>query len=170
MSNSIDEQRTTFLNVDLDIISKSRLEPLVAAFGKKVSVLYVGPEGSLHGAHLELGGPRFAKSADMAIRALAALVRQLPRKVRRLWNHARVKDFNIGIQAGYKPHSSVFPLNVETISAVARLGARVVVTVYSPLEVSKTEVRPENVNKGVQAAQQRVLTASHHQPKRAARS
>src|SRR5262245_58032767 len=169
MPNSIDEEKTTFLNVDLDIISKSRLEPLVAAFGKKVSVLYVGPERSFQVAHLELGGPRFAKSADMAIRALAALVRQLPRKVRRLWNHARVKDFNIGIQAGYKPHSTVFPLNVETISAVARLGARVVVTVYSPLEVSKTEVRPENVNKDVQAAQ-RVLTASRQQRKRAARS
>jgi hypothetical protein len=168
MSNSIDEERTTFLNVDLDIISKSRLEPLVAAFGKKVSVLYVGPERSLYGAHLELGGPRFPKSADMAIRALAALVRQLPRKVRRLWNHARVKDFNIGIQGGYRPHCSVFPLNVETINAVARLGARVVVTVYSPLEVSKTEVRPEDANRGVQAAQQRVSTASRRRPKRSA--
>ena len=78
MSNSIDEERTTFLNVDLDIISKSRLEPLVAAFGKKVSVLYVGPEHSLHSAHLELGGPRFPKSADMATRTLAVLVRRAP--------------------------------------------------------------------------------------------
>ena len=169
MSNSIDEERTTFLNVDLDIISKSRLEPLVAAFGKKVSVLYVGPERSLNGAHLELGGPRFSKSADMAIRTLAALVGQLPRKVRRVWNHAHVKDFNIGIQGGYKPHSSVFPLNVKTINAVARLGARIVVTVYSPLEVSKTEVRPGNARKGDQTAQQRVSTASRHHPKRSAR-
>src|SRR5262245_47171735 len=170
MPNSIDEEKTTFLNVDLDIISKSRLEPLVAAFGKGVSVLYVGPERSLYGAHLELGGPSFSKSADMAIGALAALVGQLPRKVRRLWNHERVKDFNIGIQGGYKPHSSVFPLNVKTINAVARLGARIVVTVYSPLEVSRTEVRPENANKSVQAAQKSVSTASRHHPKRAARS
>jgi hypothetical protein len=56
MVNSIDEEETTLLNVDLDIISKSRLEPLVAAFGSKVSVLYVGPERSRYGAHLELGG------------------------------------------------------------------------------------------------------------------
>jgi len=53
MSNSIDEERTTFLNVDLDIISKSRLEPLVAAFGKKVSDLSSIPIKYVYGSRLD---------------------------------------------------------------------------------------------------------------------
>jgi hypothetical protein len=142
MVNSIDEEETTLLNVDLDIISKSRLEPLVAAFGSKVSVLYVGPERSRYGAHLELGGARFPRSADTAIEALAALVSHLPRPARKLWDQARVKDFNIGIQGGFRPHCSEFPLNAETLRAVARLGARVVVTVYSAHEMSNAGTRP----------------------------
>jgi len=54
---TFDEEVTNFLNVDLDILSRSRLEPLVAAFGKNVSVHYVGAEGSRYGAHLSLYFP-----------------------------------------------------------------------------------------------------------------
>jgi len=123
-----DEEATNFLNVDLDIFSKSRLEPLVAAFGDRVEVHYVGREGSRYCAHLERGFPR---NADTGIKALAALVRQLPGRARKLWNNAQVKDFNIGIQGGIKPHYCEFPLHLETLSEVVKLGARVVITVYA---------------------------------------
>jgi len=69
-AKAFDEEAINFLNVDLDIFSKSRLEPLVAAFGDKIGVYYVGPEGSRYAAHLELG---FPKNPDAGIKALETL-------------------------------------------------------------------------------------------------
>ena len=116
-----DEEATTFLNVDLDIFSKSRLEPLVAALGDRIEVHHVGREGSRYSAHLERGFPR---NADAGIKALAALVRHLPTHARKLWKNAQVKDFNIGIQGGIKPHHCEFPLHLDTLSEIVKLGAR----------------------------------------------
>ena len=127
-AGTFDEEATNFLNVDLDIFSKSPLEPLVSAFGDKLWVHYVGPEGARYGAHLECGFPRHPEAG---IKALAALVRQLPSQARKLWKNAQVKDFNIGIQGGIKPHCREFPLSLDTLSAVVKLGARVVITVYA---------------------------------------
>src|SRR5262245_55206088 len=62
-----DEHGTSFLNVDLDIYSRTRLEPLVSALGKNVFVLHVGWEGGRHGAHLEVSG-RSDLGADRLIR------------------------------------------------------------------------------------------------------
>jgi len=129
-ARTFDEEATNFLNVDLDIFSKSRLEKLVAAFGNAISVLYVGREGSRYSAHLELG-QYFGKDADSEVKALTALVRRLPTSARRIWENAQTKDFNIGIQGGIRPHYSEFPLKAKTLGEVARLGARVVITVYA---------------------------------------
>ena len=123
-----DEEATNFLNVDLDILSKSRLEPLVAALGDKIGVHYIGPEGPRYAAHLELG---FPKSPDAGIKALVALVRQMSAQAQKLWRNAQVKDFNIGIRGGIKPRYCEFPLHLETLNEVVKLGARVVITVYA---------------------------------------
>jgi hypothetical protein len=127
-ADTFEEEATKFLNVDLDIFSKARLEPLVTAFGDKVWVHYVGPEGSHYGAHLELD---FPKNPDAGIKALAALVRHLPMRALKLWKNAQSKDFNIGIQGGMKPHYCEFPLHTDTLSEIVKLGARVVITVYA---------------------------------------
>jgi hypothetical protein len=159
MPNSIEEGKTAFLNVDLDIISKSRLEPLVAALGKKVIVLHVGRERSRYSAHLELSR-QFPNSADQTTRALAALVSRLPEPARKLWNRAQVKDFNIGIQGGAKPYSSEFPLSAQTMDAVVKLGARVVVTVYGALEAEGTRARSSGGKRNARATGKR-LSADH---------
>ena len=51
-----EEEGTTFLNVDLEVISRTPLDPLVEAFGRKVDVLHVGPWGQRYGAHPTLLG------------------------------------------------------------------------------------------------------------------
>ena len=121
---------TEFLNVDLDIYAQYDLLPLASAFGKKVIVLYVGRERRRYSAHLELAG--MAKSADSAIRGFCALIQALPRAERQLWNHAKRRDFSIGVQAGEQPNSCDFAVEAETVRAVAHSGARIVLTVYSP--------------------------------------
>ena len=117
-----------FLNVDLDVYSKSDLQPLVDGFGKKVIPLYVGRDRGMNSAHLELSIPK--PSADSAILGLCALVRALPRTERELWNGARKREFSVGVQAGQQPFACDFRIEAQTVKAVAELGAAIVLTVY----------------------------------------
>lgn len=124
-----------FINVDLDIYSKSNLQPLLAVLGKKAYVLYAGRDKQTWSAHLEL--TVFPRSADAAIRRFCALVQALPRAERDLWNTAKVRDFNIGVQAAARPFSYETALAAETVKAASEVDARIVFTVYAPEEHRK---------------------------------
>ncbi len=132
---------TTFLNVDLDLYSRSNLQPLVTALGQRVFTLHLGREGQTYSAHLELS--REPKTADFAIRSLAALIHTLPKAERKLWDTAKVRDFNVGVQAAMQPHSYEIPLAYETIKIASALKARIVLTIYAA-EVPKSVKRPPN--------------------------
>jgi hypothetical protein len=121
---------TRLLNVDLDIWAKAPLDDLVRAFGRRVFVLHAGREGRRYAAHLELAREGASRGADALIRRFVALVRRLPPKARALWNRARRRDFNVGIQAASNPYSYELPLEVSTVRAAASVDARVVFTVY----------------------------------------
>jgi hypothetical protein len=123
-----DSSLTRFRNVDLDIYSRSDLQPLVHRFGRKVFVLYAGRVKRNFCAHLELA--RITKSADSTIRAFCALIRALPKQERDLWDAARSRDFSIGIQAGTHPNPCDFVIEAKTLNAVSELAARIVLTIY----------------------------------------
>ncbi len=130
---------THFANVDLDIFSRARLEPLIAAFGKRVFVHYVGPERGMFGAHLSLSS--YGQSADTLTRGLCRLVSRLPSEARRLWDSAKQRDFNVGIEAGLEPHSHELRLTERTVAWVARLGGSIVITTYAPEVILRTTSR-----------------------------
>lgn len=135
MSRKTTSSRSTeFLNVDLDLYGRYDLEPLAAAFGRNVVVLFAGREGRAHSAHLELA--RAVGGVDARIRRFCKLVGLLGRADRKLWDSANRRDFNIGIQAGEQPFSSEFAIEAETVKAVAEIGARIVLTVYAPETVA----------------------------------
>ena len=121
---------TAFLNVDLDIWSRSPLDSLVAGFGRRVLVLHAGKERRRYSAHLELAssGPR--ASADRIINRFVDLITRLPRSARTLWNRAQIREFNVGIQAGARPFSYGTLLEPETLAGMARVNARLGFTVY----------------------------------------
>jgi hypothetical protein len=121
---------TQFLNVDLDIYSTSNLEPLITALGKKVFVLYAGRDKRTYSARLELASN--TKNADATIRRFCNLIAALPKAGRDLWNTAKVRDFNIGVQAGMYPHSYEIELEEVTVKAASQIHARIVFTVYAP--------------------------------------
>jgi hypothetical protein len=126
------EEETRFLNVDLDVEASYDLEPFVGAMGEKVCDLYTGPCDGGFQTHLELSGGKIQPGdAEAAIRGFVELLSLLPPGARRLWDGARTRDFNIGIQAGVKPHAVEFSLPAPILAAVADLHARVVVTVYA---------------------------------------
>ena len=76
-----------FLNVDLEIVSSSKLDhnSLVGDFGKEVFVLHSGPSigGRKHFARLENSSDH--KGPDANINALCSAVERLSAKARRLW-------------------------------------------------------------------------------------
>jgi hypothetical protein len=127
------QEPTTFLNVDLDVVSRTRLDPLVAAFGRKVFVLHVSTQGPPYEAHLELEGSHWPKTEpDAIITKFVALIAALPARARRFWDGARSREFNIGIQAGVVPRVHELRLKPRTLEAVAAVGATVVITTYAP--------------------------------------
>jgi hypothetical protein len=127
------DEMTCFLNVDLDVVAAQDLSPLVHALGPRVFDLHTGPAGTGYQTHLELASrrPGDPPDAEAAIKAFVKLLASLPPRARRLWSSATQRDFNIGIQGGSEPRAFEFALQPATLKAVARLGARVVVTVYA---------------------------------------
>ena len=140
MVESKELQNTRFLNVDLDINSKSKLEPLIKALERKVVVLYSGRERGRYVAHLELG--RRTVTADATIRGLCSLISALPSHARKVWDRAAARDFSIGVQAGRKPYSRDFVLEANTVRAVSELAGRIVLTVYSTEIAFERETHP----------------------------
>ena len=123
--------RTHFLNVDLDIYSRSDLRPLVATLGERVLVLFEGCIKRTYRAHVELS--RVTKTPDATIKSFCSLISAMRRPSRDLWNRALRRDFNIGIQAEpAPPYSCEFALAPETIKAASQLGAGIVFTIYAP--------------------------------------
>jgi len=121
------EGETAFLNVDVDVRSAKRLEPLVEALGGSVSLHYIGRQGTTYWAHF---APYSPMSADAAVLEIARLIRRLPRPARRLWDGARERVFDIGIQGGYRPHSSEHLLSTEALEQVTQLGGTLKITIY----------------------------------------
>ena len=135
---SPDKPQTRYLNVDLDVASSVPLEGLVAAMGPRVLVLHVGRHGTSCEAHVELGTSHTDVSPDKAIRGLVRIVERLPVRERRVWDSALSREFNIGIEAGLRPHAFEVRLEPSTVQALVGVGATVVVTVYAAVAGAPT--------------------------------
>lgn len=142
-----------FINVDLEVWSRSDL----AAFGKAVEskalVLYVGKSGRKHLVALEARATRLS-SPEVVIWALLRLIKVLPPVARSAWKSAESRVFNVGYHAGEfvtllherPPGSgrwyakdprkaarpSVTTLSPELLEAVARIGGTITTTIYPP--------------------------------------
>lgn len=122
-------ERTTFLNVDLDLQSRYDLQPLIEALSPVIEPLGVWQTGRTHCAFLEL--VRQPKNADSAIRKMAGVINGLPRAKRKLWDATKSRIFNVGIEAGMTQGTYVEDVSPETVTLVSKLGAHICFTVYS---------------------------------------
>lgn len=122
---------TSFITVDLDVFSRTRLRALAETLGDSVIVLHEGRWGSRYSANFELSNS-WNLSADQEIRAFIRLLEKIPSSVRRLWDQAQSRVFNIGVQAGVTPHAYQLRVGPKTLAAVAALRGAIVVTTYAP--------------------------------------
>ncbi|MBL0695877.1 hypothetical protein [Comamonas sp. JC664] len=117
---------TTFLNVDLEIRSAHRLEGLVRALAPGAFALHEAP----HFACLELSS--WPTCVEAALTEFVGLIQALPEPARAAWDGCTQRRFDIGIQAGMGPSSSVFPVPEVVIRQLATVGAELAFTVYAP--------------------------------------
>jgi hypothetical protein len=128
-----------FLNVDLEIVSRKKLDVLVRELGERVFVLYSGPAPRVkrgkrvqHLLTMEIAGGSVMRSRtpDRIIHALCDVIEKLPPVSRRLWDGAE-RVFDIGYEL--RPEGKeLFQLTLkpDTVERVAALGATIAVTSY----------------------------------------
>jgi hypothetical protein len=127
-----------FMNVDLDIYSKTDLQPLVAALGNSIIEMWVGRVRRTYEAHLELSGSHLAlRALSSIILKLCKLVQALPPRERRLWNAAKTKSFDIGIGAPKRNRHYWSAVSPDAVRAAAEVGAQIAITIYGPMKVAK---------------------------------
>ena len=131
-----------YLNVDLEIRSRSNLTPLVDALRPRLFVLYAGRVRGTFFASFEISG--LTLPPDMAIRRLARVLSGLPPSARSLWKRAHDRVFDIGLRktAG----RATFPLTLrpETVKTIARMNARVALTLYSHARLQRKRKLPNS--------------------------
>ncbi len=126
------ESQTRFVNVDLDVKSLGDLSPLLEAFGENVLRLHNARIGRRYWIRVELLRS-IPRSPAEAIRGFCRLIEKLPPAAKKLWKNASSRQFDIGIQAGKKPTTSEWLLDVDMLRDVAKNRAQIELTVYSPV-------------------------------------
>jgi hypothetical protein len=119
-----------FLNVDLDLKSSVDLSPLAKAWSKRVIPIHTGKWGRRYWLRLAVMGQ--PKTPAEAIAGFSRLVAQLRGPARVVWTRA-AKELDIGVQAGFERRSAEWVLDPKVVRAVARMGAALRITVYSPM-------------------------------------
>jgi hypothetical protein len=125
----------SFLNVDLEVFSKSDLQSLVAALGSKVHVHYLGKEFGLFKAYLDLALQ--PKTPESGILRYCKLVQKLPPSERSIWNAAKSRSFDIGIEAPKRGSHYWTAVGADAVRAAAEVGAQIAISVYSPMGTAR---------------------------------
>jgi len=127
------EPGAEYLNVDLEIRSRSDLTPLVDELSKSLFLLYAGRIRRTFFANFETGGMSLAP--EKAIKRLADAVFALPPSARKFWKAAEDRVFDIGVEANSAgPDIFALALQPETLKTIAQLNARLAFTFYPPEE------------------------------------
>jgi cob(I)alamin adenosyltransferase len=116
-----------FLNVDLEITSRSKLDLFSVEIKKKTFVLYSGRQSQKNLLILECCGS--PKNANAAIDTLCAIIEKVSPAARRIWDSAE-KIFDIGWESEKGDQSSRIQLKSATLKRITALGATIAVTHY----------------------------------------
>ena len=118
-----------FMNVDLEIVSRSKLAAIATAVSDTAYALYCGPlrKGIFR---LSLECNRCPKDADTAIVGLCDAVDRLGRAERRIWERALRRTFDVGYGVAHGDATVHVALQSETLRRVVALGATVAFTCY----------------------------------------
>jgi hypothetical protein len=123
------------MSVTLEVFSKSDLQPLVAALGSKVRVHYLGKEFRLFKAYLDL--VERPKMPRTTVLRYCKLIQELPPKERALWDAAKSRSFDIGIEAPGRGSYYWSAVGSEAVHAAAEVDAQIAISVYGGMKVAR---------------------------------
>ncbi len=107
---------------------RATLEPLITALEGRTFELFRGRIRSLYRLHVET--VEMTCNANATIHALADTIEALPRRARRSWNAATLREFNVGIELARGVRTVEVAIDNEAVRRVAKLGGRIAVTAY----------------------------------------
>ena len=129
------------MNVDLEIVSRSKLDAIEKAVQNKAYALFCGPirKGIFL---LSLECNRYPKDADAAIVELCTTVDELGNSERQLWDRALRRTFDVGYGISSGSRAVYVGLRPETLRRITALGATIAFTCY--LDDNSEPVSPAN--------------------------
>ena len=71
------------------------------------------------------------KSPDKSIRQFCKEIKNLPKEIRKEWDDADFREFNIGYSVGEEPFSYLDNISAKTIKKVQELGAGIGISLYA---------------------------------------
>lgn len=116
-----------FLNVDLEITSRSKLDALAEELGDRIGVLFIGKIKSRYRLSFEISGVH--RDPDSTILSLCRLIESLSKESRARWDAAN-KVFDLGFESSEADCRAAFSLRRKTVQAISQLSAEIGVTVY----------------------------------------
>lgn len=124
------EKTVRFLNVDLLVSGEFDRGPLVQAMGERVFALDERAlVDGLETLIIEVNSRNLGLAATLD--RLIGWVKALPAPAKRTWSAADRRIFDIGLQAGSRPHDTSWTISPDLISAVAKLHGEIRITVYA---------------------------------------
>jgi len=122
-SNERESNAFQFLNIDIDMRGGARLSRLASLLS---DTLFVAHESD--GA-VALNLRQSYSHLDAALSAVIGAIEIFETEARAIWDECREKCFNIGVKCGSE-HSFVLDIDPHYVSRIAKLGARIQVTMY----------------------------------------
>lgn len=120
-----------FLNVDLEIHSRSSLDLLLSELTPRMYVLHSESKPNKHFANLEISRSWKNPSPDKTIAALCDVLENLSPKARKVWRKAHSKVFDIGLDIDPKATNLQQSLSNESLRRIGKLGATIAFTCYN---------------------------------------
>jgi hypothetical protein len=138
------------MNVPLCIFSRSDLKPLAEAMGKRIDLYYSGREGRSHKLRFALKWRR-SHSPESEIRELCKLIQNLPPEAKDLWNSAKTRTFDIGIEAPGPGSYFWSAISDKTVKATSEINAQISITIYGPMKRPKATSKSRNASPNKQS-------------------
>lgn len=117
-----------FLNVDLDVESRTSLKPLIDDLGENVIVLHKGQSRGLYEAHFETAD--CGADAESTLASFCVLLENLDTDAAEVWKTAVSRTFDIGFDSGDSPRNFRAIIHPDTVQRVSKLNAAIVITIY----------------------------------------
>lgn len=131
----------TFLNVDLDIESSAKPNCIEKELSLEyVSNLFSGEIGAQYISSFELHVTEENNNPNWLISEFCSLISQLSDEAKNEWMRVSKRIFDIGFEATSSKQRIDSELKVETVKAVADIGASINITIYPTYDENQAVV------------------------------